>query len=191
MANKTGNFYRHRWLCGLKLLTGMKCYVMIQKSWVWTSVRSTLEVSSPFIWVGLQQNSFHKLPLSIYSFLPIFQTMWRLNKEVILAVFVGHNLQTERFLRGSQVYFSWEWYLLNNWLKQLKSASHNNWCTGTLLNELITAQWEGMGDVGSARYEPALGTTSPMPDHKGVLATVSVRDPPTPFLCELSEILAL
>ena len=28
----------------------------------------------------------------------------------------------------------------------------------------IDAQWEGMGDVGSARYEP--GTTSPMPDHK-------------------------
>ena len=29
----------------------------------------------------------------------------------------------------------------------------------------IDAQWEGMGDVGSARYEP--GTTSPVPDHKG------------------------
>ena len=36
------------------------------------------------------------------------------------------------------------------------SASHDNWCTGALLNRLITAQWEGMGDVGSARYEPAL-----------------------------------
>ena len=33
------------------------------------------------------------------------------------------------------------------------SASHDNWYTGTLL---ITAQWEGMGDVGSVRYEPAL-----------------------------------
>ena len=29
----------------------------------------------------------------------------------------------------------------------------------------IDAQWEGMGDVGSARYEPAL--LSPMPNHKG------------------------
>ena len=38
----------------------------------------------------------------------------------------------------------------------LTSASHDNWCTGTLLNRIITAQWEGMGDVGSARYEPAL-----------------------------------
>ena len=41
-------------------------------------------------------------------------------------------------------------------LLTLKSTSHNNWCTGTLLNRTTTAQWEGMGDVGSARYEPAL-----------------------------------
>ena len=38
----------------------------------------------------------------------------------------------------------------------LKSVSHSNWCTGTLLNRITTAQWEGMGDVGSARYKPAL-----------------------------------
>ena len=34
---------------------------------------------------------------------------------------------------------------------------------------MIIIQWERMGNVGSARYEP--GTTSPnmyMPDHKGV-----------------------
>ena len=31
----------------------------------------------------------------------------------------------------------------------------------------IDAQWEGMGDVGSARYEHYFGTASPMPDHKG------------------------
>ena len=36
------------------------------------------------------------------------------------------------------------------------SASHDNWCTGTLWNRVITAQCEGMGEVGSARYEPAL-----------------------------------
>ena len=36
------------------------------------------------------------------------------------------------------------------------NASHDNWCTETLLNRVITAQWEGMGDVGSARYESAL-----------------------------------
>ena len=43
-------------------------------------------------------------------------------------------------------------------LRMLKSysASHDNWCTETLLNRVITAQWEGMEDVGSARYEPAL-----------------------------------
>ena len=38
----------------------------------------------------------------------------------------------------------------------MRSASQDNWCTGTLLNRMITAQWEGMGDVGSAMYEPAL-----------------------------------
>ena len=27
---------------------------------------------------------------------------------------------------------------------------------GHFLNRILTAQWEGMGDVGSARYEPAL-----------------------------------
>ena len=36
--------------------------------------------------------------------------------------------------------------------------------TLTVLVATIDAQWEGMGDVGSARYEPAL---LPMPDHKG------------------------
>ena len=29
-------------------------------------------------------------------------------------------------------------------------------CTGTLLNRIMTAQWERMGDVGSARFGPAL-----------------------------------
>ena len=36
------------------------------------------------------------------------------------------------------------------------SASHDNWCTGTPWKRIITAQCEGMGEVGSARYEPAL-----------------------------------
>ena len=35
---------------------------------------------------------------------------------------------------------------------------------GHFLNTIITAQWEEMGDVGSARYEPAL---LPPCDHKG------------------------
>ena len=38
----------------------------------------------------------------------------------------------------------------------LKSASHDNGCTGALFNKIITAQWEGMGGAGSARYESAL-----------------------------------
>ena len=36
------------------------------------------------------------------------------------------------------------------------SASHGNWCTETLWNRIMTAQCEGIGEVGSARYEPAL-----------------------------------
>ena len=41
-------------------------------------------------------------------------------------------------------------------LLTIGSPSHDYWFTGTLLNRIITAQWEGMGDVGSVRYEPAL-----------------------------------
>ena len=37
--------------------------------------------------------------------------------------------------------------------------------TLTVLVATTDAQWEGMGDVGPARYEPAL--LPPMPDHKG------------------------
>ena len=33
------------------------------------------------------------------------------------------------------------------------SASHDNWCTATLWNSIMTVQCEGMGE---ARYEPAL-----------------------------------
>ena len=46
----------------------------------------------------------------------------------------------------------------NQWRETFNSysASHDNWCTGTLWNRIMTAQCEGMGEVGSARYEPAL-----------------------------------
>ena len=36
------------------------------------------------------------------------------------------------------------------------SASRDNWCTATLWNRIMTAQCEGMGEVGSARCEEAL-----------------------------------
>ena len=49
--------------------------------------------------------------------------------------------------------FSWPW---PHMVLTLKSDSHDNWCSGTLLNGIITAQWEGMRNVGSARYELAL-----------------------------------
>ena len=45
------------------------------------------------------------------------------------------------------------------------------------LSRLITAQWEGMGDVGSARYELVL--LRPCSTIR-VLSYITVRDPPTP-----------
>ena len=43
-----------------------------------------------------------------------------------------------------------------HWVFNSYSASHDNWCTATLWNRIMTAQCKGMGEVGSARYEPAL-----------------------------------
>ena len=48
---------------------------------------------------------------------------------------------------------------------------HTGALTLTVLVATIDAQWEGRGDVGSARYEPAL--LPPMPDHKGFKTTVT------------------
>ena len=58
----------------------------------------------------------------------------------------------------SSLYFHVFWYglSLENFHINSWSASHDNWCTGTLLNRIITAQWEGMRDVGSVGYELAL-----------------------------------
>ena len=42
-------------------------------------------------------------------------------------------------------------YLINSY-----SASHGSWCTATLWNRIMIAQCEGMGKIGSARYEPTL-----------------------------------
>ena len=50
-----------------------------------------------------------------------------------------------------------------------------------------TVRGDGGGRVGEVRA----GTTSPMPEHKGFQATVTVKDPHTPCLSECSEILAL
>ena len=48
------------------------------------------------------------------------------------------------------------WYRLQHSYFNSYSASRSNWCTATLWNRIMTAQCEGMGEVGSARYEPAL-----------------------------------
>ena len=51
---------------------------------------------------------------------------------------------------------SWHRTLLNSY-----SASRDSWCTATLWNRIMTAQCEGMGEVGAARYEPALLPSCP------------------------------
>ena len=43
----------------------------------------------------------------------------------------------------------------------IHTKSHKDLLTLTVLVTTIDAQWEGMGDVGSARYEPALLPPSP------------------------------
>ena len=55
-------------------------------------------------------------------------------------------------------------------------------------NRIITAQWEEMGDVGSMRYEPALLLPC-LTIRVLTYITVTVRDPPTQFVSECSEIL--
>ena len=53
------------------------------------------------------------------------------------------------------------------------SASRDNWCTATLWNRIMTAQCEGMGEVGSARYEPAL--LAPCPNIRALCYSNSQR----------------
>ena len=49
---------------------------------------------------------------------------------------------------------------LSKWRQKSRALCYT--LTLKVLVVKIDAQWEGMGNVGSARY----GTTSPMPDHK-------------------------
>ena len=74
-----------------------------------------------------------------------------LTKEAGLCVQSSHLSQHCRAVHCFE-YFSALWHdTFNSY-----SASHDNWCTATLWNRIMTAQCEGMGEVGSARYEPAL-----------------------------------
>ena len=55
----------------------------------------------------------------------------------------------------------------------------------TLKQDNYSTVWgDGGGRVGEVRA----GTTSPMPEHKGFKAPVTVKDPATPCLNECSEI---
>ena len=71
------------------------------------------------------------------------------------------------------------------WFLNCQSASRDNWFTGTLLHRIITAQCKGMGDVGSARYEPEL---LPPCLSIRVLSYSNCHRSPTPCLSEFAEI---
>ena len=58
-------------------------------------------------------------------------------------------------------FFIWSYQLQSDIVHSTRyfnsySASHGNWCIATLWNRIMTVQCEGIGEVGSARYEPAL-----------------------------------
>ena len=94
------------------------------------------------------------LHFSSYMFLIIACTEWWVVifiADVCLFIYISLSITTSNSKTDDEfaIIFPPLWF--NSY-----SASHNNWCSGTLLNRIITAQWEGMGDVGSARYEPAL-----------------------------------
>ena len=78
--------------------------------------------------------------------------MWYLYNCLVSGHLSGHLIDQVMRLTADHLFI----YAHNDHNVNSYSASHDNWCTGTLLNIMITVQWEGMGDVGSARYEPAL-----------------------------------
>ena len=75
---------------------------------------------------------------------------WQLIRRAFMH---AHVIQHKMAWEGlhNQKTTTWAIILVNSY-----SASHDNWCTVTLWKRTMTAQCEGMGEVGSARYEPAL-----------------------------------
>ena len=61
-------------------------------------------------------------------------------------------LSSGKYMKGHRTWI----HINHKETSHVESASRDNWCTGTLWNRIMTAQCEGMGEVGSARYEPAL-----------------------------------
>ena len=59
--------------------------------------------------------------------------------------------QDDMYLVGARYSFPREWPLYLHW-----NQEYHPTLTRKVLVATIDAQWEGMGDVGSARYEPAL-----------------------------------
>ena len=107
-----------------------------------------------------QQLTIQSNMTAIYPYRPYFNMMFKVNSTLsnvpsfvrcslliilgLLHDIITCNIQTTKWVNLSFVLF-------NSY-----SASHDNWCTATLWNRIMTVQCEGMWEVGSVRYEPAL-----------------------------------
>ena len=92
-----------------------------------------------------------RIPVLYFSiFSTLANTYWSVAHDMICA----HC--PDLFSCGTPIRFTYNRTLYMYGCFNSYSASHGNWCTATLWNRIMTAQCEGMEEVGSARYEPAL-----------------------------------
>ena len=92
-----------------------------------------------------------------------------MNQGLLAVVMKIVDVEGERMQSWRPASLTLEWIILWRGAKQPVIKTLKELVTtidhDALFNGIMTAQWEGVGDVESARYEP--GPTSPMPDHKG------------------------
>ena len=112
------------------------CPQLFQLFWLWTDTHSPHTGAKAFI--SSQQNHWNHCN---------FVALFLINSRTIYIYLTQtcHNVAGCDYNAGKRGTACFNSY----------SASHN-WCTATLWNRIMTAQCEGMGGVGSARYEPAL-----------------------------------
>ena len=105
------------------------------------------EGSSCFIWVIIS---------TYYNTTIIVQFLW-LSKLIYQTLTLQKIKILSSFLCNPSL-FNWYIHPYRTWNFAFNShsASHDSWCTAILWNRIMTAQCEGMGEVGLARYEPAL-----------------------------------
>ena len=132
----------------------MKYAVMIWRSWVWTPVRSNLECVVLLCKLHLQTVLF-----LVLAFICVAQDGQVINE-------IGASTHDQHWeLQPASSEHTCMFHLLYSGCQlgaQCISLPHlllslvGEQLTLTMLVATIDAQWEGIGDVGSARYEPAL-----------------------------------